>query len=222
MNIRPKIFSTIVGLSAVIPAKAQKVAEAVTPVAKIERAAQDTVQISNKVTKDISLRTFQFLNGNNLTGMGAGIGTSYNKSNLYITPLAGYDFASKQPWIGGMGFIDRRYKNNPSKNVWLSQELYGEIVKEKGAFDSKIAYTPLKINSNIFKKISLSFDPRLAVHINGNGLTPQIETLTTFSGKIYKRLSGYALFQTYDTINLFKKGAKNNISVNGGIVYNFK
>ena len=105
--------------------------------------------------------------------------------------------------------------------MWLSQELYGEFLKEKGVFDSKLAYTPVKVNSNLSKNWGLSFDPRMAVHINSDGLTPQVETLTTISGKIYKKLSGYALFQTYDTTNIFKKGALDNIGVNGGIVYNF-
>lgn len=71
-----------------------------------------------------------------------------------------------------MGFIDRRYTNN-NKKVWLSQELYGEILKEKGMFDSKVAYTPLKLNTMLSKKVNLSFDPRLAVHINKDGFTPQ-------------------------------------------------
>ena len=59
------------------------------------------------------------------------------------------------------------------------------------------------------------------MHINKDGFTPQMETLTTVSAPITKKLSGYALFQTYDTTNLFKKGSYNNIGINGGIVYTF-
>lgn len=64
------------------------------------------------------------------------------------------------------------------------------------------------------KKVNLSFDPRLAVHINKDGLTPQLETLTTVSAPITENLSWYALFQTYST-----SGSLGDIGVNGGIVY---
>ncbi len=220
MNIRTKIMPFIFSLSALIPAQAQKTYKALPQKPLVETVVQDTVKIGNKVSKDVSLRTFQFLNGNNLTGVGAGFGINKGKVSAYATPLAGYDFANKKPWIGGMGFIDRRYTNN-NKKVWLSQELYGEILKEKGMFDSKVAYTPLKLNAMLSKKVNLSFDPRLAVHINKDGFTPQVETLTTVSAPITKKLSGYALFQTYDTTHLFEKGSSANIGINGGIVYNF-
>ena len=219
MRLRTKIMPFIFGLSSLIPAQAQKTLNPTHTKAIVETVAQDTVKIGNKVSKDISLRTFQFLNGNNLTAVGAGFGKNKGRVYAYATPLAGYDFANKKPWIGGMGFIDKRYANN--KKVWLSQELYGEFLKEKGTFDSKVAYTPLKLNAMLSKKVNLSFDPRLAVHINKDGFTPQMETLTTVSAPITKKISGYALFQTYDTTNLFKKGSYNNIGVNGGIVYTF-
>ena len=220
MNIRTKIVSCIFGLSAIMPAQAQKAERVVTrttPV--IEAVAHDTVQIGNKISTDISLRTFQFLNGNNLTGVGAGIGKSKGKLSAYITPLGGYDFANTQPWIGALGILDLKYKNN-NKKLWMSQELYGEFLKEKGGFDSKVAYTPLKLNTMLSKKVSLSFDPRLAVHINNDGFTPQMETLTTVSAPINKNLSFYVLGQTYDTTNLFKSGWLDNVGINAGLVYN--
>lgn len=220
MNLRTNIISCMFGLSAIIPAHAQKTVKIAPQKSISETVAHDTVKLGNKISKDISLRTFQFLNGNNLTGSGFGFGKNKGKLSAYITPLIGYDFANKKPWIGAFGFLDRRYKSN-NKNVWLSQELYGEFLKEKGMFDSKVAYTPLKLNTMLSKKVSLSFDPRLAVHINSDGFKPQMETLTTISAPIYKKLSGYALFQTYDTTNLFKKGSIDNIGINGGIVYNF-
>lgn len=220
MHIRTKLISCMFGLSSLAPAHAQKAINLLPQKPVTETLAKDTVKISNKISKDISLRTFQFLNGNNLTGLGAGIGKNKGKLSAYITPLAGYDFANKKPWIGGMGFLDRRYTNS-NKKVWLSQELYGEFLKEKGMFDSKAAYTPLKLNAMLSKKINFSFDPRLAVHINKDGFTPQMETLSTISAPINKNLSGYALFQTYDTTNLFKKGCTDNIGINAGLVYNF-
>ena len=220
MNLRTTLLSCVFSLPTIAPAQAQKSIKALPQKQLVETVAKDTVKISNKVSKDISFRTFQFLNGNNLTGLGAGFGKNKGKLSAYVTPLAGYDFANKQPWFGGMGFFDRRYTSN-NKKVWLSQELYGEFLKEKGVFDSKFAYTPLKLNSMISKKVNLSFDPRVAVHANKDGLTPQMETLTTISGPISKNLSGYALFQTYDTTNLFKKGYLDNVGINGGVVYNF-
>lgn len=219
MRIRAKIIPVIFGLST-LTTSAQKAVKMLPQKHLIETVAQDTVQIGNKVSKDISLRTFQFLNGNNLTGVGAGFGKTKEKLSAYITPLVGYNFANKKPWIGAFGFLERRYTKN-NKSIWLSQELYGEFLKEKGNFDSKLAYTPIKLNTMLSKKVNLSFDPRLAVHINKDGLTPQMETLTTVSAPITKKLSGYALFQTYDTTNLFKQGSHNNIGINGGIVYNF-
>ncbi len=220
MSLRTKIIPCLVGLSAVIPAKAQKVARALPQKPVVETVVKDTIEVGSQISKDISLRTFQFLNGNNLTGFGAGVGKNKGKVSAYATPLAGYDFANKRPWIGGMGFIDRRYTLN-DKRFWLSQELSVEVLKEKKFFDSKIAYTPLKLNTKLTKKVGLSFDPRLAVHFNKAGLTPQMETLTTVSGPLTKKLSGYALFQTYDTTNIFKKGSAGNIGINGGIIYTF-
>ena len=220
MNVRTKMISCIFGLSALMPAYAQKTMKNANVKPLVEVAAKDTVEIGNKVSKDISLRTFQFLNGNNLTGVGYGFGKNKGKWSAYVTPLAGYDFANKKAWLGAFGFLDRRYTKN-NKNLWLSQELYGEFLKEKGNFDSKVAYTPLKLNTMLNKKVSLTFDPRLAVHINDDGLTPKMETLTTVSAPLYKNLSGYALFQTYDTTNIFKKGSIENIGINGGLVYTF-
>ena len=124
MNIRTKMVSCLFGLSALIPAQAQKAERTLLqPKQLIETVAKDTVKISSKVSKDISLRTFQFLNGNNLTGVGAGFGKNKGKLSAYATPLAGYDFANKKSWIGGFGFLDRRYTNNNNKKIWLSQEL---------------------------------------------------------------------------------------------------
>ena len=222
MNIRTRIASAMVGAASFIPAGAQTTPEVVSHTPIVKGVVKDTVEIKNKISKDVSLRTFQFLNGNNLTALGAGFGKNYKKkTTAYIAPLAGYDSSNKQPWVGAFGFIDKRYSNKPDAKVWLSRELYGEFLKEKGVFDSKLAYTPVKLNSKLSKKVSLSFDPRMAVHINGDGLTPQVETLTTISAPINKNLSGYALFQTYDTANLFKSGAEANMGINGGIVYTF-
>ena len=112
MRLRTKIMPFIFGLSSLIPAQAQKTLNPTHTKAIVETVAQDTVKIGNKVSKDISLRTFQFLNGNNLTAVGAGFGKNKGRVYAYATPLAGYDFANKKPWIGGMGFIDKRYANN--------------------------------------------------------------------------------------------------------------
>ena len=221
MNIKTKLITGMIGLSAFIPAKAQRTVNAVQNLPIVENIAKDSIKVKNKVSKDVSLRTFQFFNGNNLTAVGAGFGKNGKKTAAYATPLVGYDFGNKQPMLGAFGFIDRKYTDNPKKKVWLSQELYGELLKEKGVFDSKVAYTPVKVNANLSKKVNLTFDPRLAVHINDNGLTPQMETLTTVSAPVNKNLSGYVLFQTYDTTNIFKKGAEDNIGINGGIVYTF-
>jgi len=221
MNMRTRLIAGIIGLSTFPFANAQKTMNAVKQTPVIENAVNDSVKIKNKIATDVSLRTFQFFNGNNLTAVGAGFGKNGKKTAAYATPLVGYDFGNKQPMLGAFGFIDRKYTSNPNKKVWLSQELYGELLKEKGVFDSKVAYTPVKVNANLSKKVSLTFDPRLAVHINDSGFTPQMETLTTISAPINKNLSGYALFQTYDTTNIFKKGAMDNIGINGGVVYTF-
>lgn len=223
MNIRNKFITVMFGLLSVVPTKAQKTAEVVLHAPIVERVTEDTVKVKNKISKDISLRTFQFLNGNNLTAFGFGFGKNGKRTSAYISPLAGQDFANKKPWIGAFGFLDRSYSKNSNKKVWLSQELYGEFSKEKGGFDSKVAYTPIKLNANISPKVNVSFDPRVAVHYDGHKFNkPQVETLTTFFVPINKRMSAYALFQTYDTANLFKKGAYNNMGVNGGLVYTFR
>lgn len=221
MSLRTKAITGLVGLSVLIPAKAQKTARIITEKPIVENVIKDTAKVKNKVTKDISLRTFQTLNGNNLTAIGTGFGKNYEKTSLYATPLFGYDFANGQPFLGGFASMDRRYSRDKSRRVWLAQELYGEFLKEKGIFDSKITYTPLKLNAKLSKKVTMCFNPRLAVHINKDGFTPQMETITSVSAPFDKHWSGYALFQTYDTTNLFKAGSINNIGINGGIVYTF-
>lgn len=221
MNIRAKIMPLVFGLSVLAPAHAQKAVKVLPQKPLIETVVQDSVKIGNNISNDVSLRTFQFLNGNNLTAIGTGIGTSKGKLTAYISPLAGYDFGNKKPWIGAFGFLDRRYKKNNSR-IWFSQELYGEFLKEKGVFDSKFAYTPVKFNTMVSKKVNLSVDPRLAVHMNKDGFTPQMETLVTVSGPIYKNWSYYVLGQSYDTTNLFKSGWLNNMGINGGVVYKLR
>ena len=96
-------------------------------------------------------------------------------------------------------------------------------MKEKGVFDSKLTYTPVKTNVQL-GKVNVSFNPRVAVHFNGNGVTPQLETLTTAALPLTKdnKLSFYALFQTYDTTHILDKGSYNNMSVNAGLSYRLK
>lgn len=95
-------------------------------------------------------------------------------------------------------------------------------MKQKGVFDSKLTYTPAKVNAQL-GKVNLSFNPRVAVHFNGDGVTPKLETLTTVAAPLTKdnKLSGYAMFQTYDTTHLFNQDSRNNMSVNVGLSYTF-
>ena len=178
--------------------------------------------MGNPVSLDITARTFQFFNGNNLSGVSFGVGKNTPKTSYYGTLLVGNDFGNKQPCAVGLGFIERKY-NTDNKKVWFSRELYGEAMKQKGVFDSKITYTPAKVNAQL-GKVNVSFTPRVATHFNKDGVTPKIETLTTVAAPLTKdnRLSGYAMYQTYDTTKLFNKGSHNNMSFNVGLTYKLK
>ena len=176
---------------------------------------------SSGLNKDITLRTFQFLNGNNTSGVSFGIGKKTKQTSYYGACLVGNDFATKQPCVVALGSIEKKYKPDKS-NVWMSCELYGEALKEKGVFDSKLTYAPAKVNA-LIGKVNISFDPRVAMHFNSKGITPQIETLTTVAAPLTKdnKLSAYAIFQTYDTDHLFTHSSNNNVSINLGLSYNF-
>ena len=63
MRLRTKIMPFIFGLSSLIPAQAQKTITTLPQRVLVETVAQDTVKLGSKVSKDVSLRTFQFLNG---------------------------------------------------------------------------------------------------------------------------------------------------------------
>jgi len=166
-----------------------------------------------------TLRTFQFANGNNMTGVSFDVNKNTGKTNYFGAGLVGYDFGNHQPCVVALGSIES--KSNPeNKSFWLSQELYGEIMKEKGVFDSKVTYTPTKVNFQL-GKVNLSFNPRVALHFNEDGVTPKLETLTTAVVPFNNKLSGYAMLQTYDTTHLFNQDSKDNISFNFGINYTF-
>ena len=162
---------------------------------------------------DVSIRTIQFINGTNLSFFGAGYGTNFGKTSLYGTTLAGKISGSNKPCFGVLGMADRRYTQNDNK-VWLSQELYGEYVQEPNSpFNAKITYTPVKLNAQVAPKVNVSFDPRVAVNMTPDGVSPSVETLTTVSTSITKNLSAYAILQTYDF--------KGTTSINGGVVWTF-
>lgn len=174
---------------------------------------------TNNVNYNVLLRTFQFLNGNNITGASFAAGKQTSKTSYYGSCVLGYDFGNQQSCGVVLGSVEKKY-NTGNKKVWMSQELYGEAMKEKGVFDSKITYTPAKFNAQL-GKVNVSFDPRVAVHFDGTSFKHNIETLTIAAMPLTKnnKVSVYGIFQTYDTANLFKSGSYNNISVNAGISY---
>ena len=167
------------------------------------------------------VHSIQFLNGNNLSGVKFGANTNTPQTSYNVMGLGGYDSSTKQPCFVALGTVEQKY--NPDNNkVWVSQELYGEALVEKGVFASKVTYTPVKVNAQL-GKVNVSFTPRAAVNFNGEGITPRIETLTTVAAPLTKdnKLSAYALFQTYDTAHLFSPGTNNNMSINAGLTYTF-
>ena len=187
----------------------------------IEKVDQTTALTGaeNKQPKghpDVAIRTIQFTDKpyTNISFAGIGYGTSIGKNtSAYATLLAGRDSGSKKPAFGGLGLIESKYKQDNNK-VWVSQELYGEYIKEpKSPANAKITYTPIKINAQVTPKVNINFDPRLALCFNGKNTNTNMETLTTVAASFNKNLSAYAQFQTYDF-----KGTK---SVNGGIVWTF-
>lgn len=175
-------------------------------------------KVQSNINIGVTARTFQFLNGNNLTGLSLDVTKQTPKTSYFGACFAGNDFGNKQPCAVLLGSVEGKY-NNSNNKVWLSQELYGEAMKEKGIFDSKLTYTPLKTNAQL-GKVNISFDPRVAVHFNKDGLTPQVETLTIAAAPLTRnnKLSAFALFQTYDTTHSL---SKDNISINAGLSYTF-
>lgn len=209
--VRNGIIATVIGVSSVLSAKAQK-AEPVL----LDTIEAVTKNAQNKWSHDVGLRTFQFW-GSNMTAASSGVGKSLsNSTNLYASALAGINSA-KQAWGGGFVSLENTYFKTPSNKFWLSQEVYAEATASaaKGSFDSKIAYAPIKPNFS-FGNVTLTSYPRGVFHFNKNGVTPKVETLTSVSFPIYKNLSGYTMFQTYDITKL-----KQNSSVNLGVIYTF-
>lgn len=221
MKIRAKLATTLIGLSTLIPARAQKAIEVIPKTPVIETVAASAAGVGNNLTKDVSARTLQFLDGTNLSALGVGLKKKYTKSSLYSAFLAGYDSGNKRPWCCGYASFDNKYADLKNDKVWLSQVLYGQFTVRNGAFGSKIAYTPAKLNAQLSKRVNLTFDPRFALQIKQKELIPKIETLTKVSSAITKKLSGYVLLQTYDTVKLFKEGDKKTVCVNSGLVYTF-
>ena len=221
MKVRTKLATTLIGLSTLIPAKAQKAVDVIPKGPVIEAIAASAASAGGSLTKDVSARTLQFLDGTNLSALGVGLKKKYTKSSLYSAFIAGYDSGNKRPWCCGYASLDNKYADIKNNKVWLSQVLYGQFTVRNRALSSKIAYTPAKLNAQLSKRVNLTFDPRFVLQFKQKELTPKIETLTKISSSITKKLSGYVLLQTYDTLNLFKEGSGKTVCVNSGLVYTF-
>ena len=163
--------------------------------------------------------SIQFLNGVNISGVKFGANKNTPTTSYSVMGLGGYDSGSKKPCFATLGTIERKY-NSENKKVWLSQEVYGEAIVEKGVFNSKLTYTPAKLNAQL-GKVNVSFTPRAAVNFSGGSVKPAVETLTAAALPLTKDVMAYALLQTYNTTHLFSSGTNNNVSVNAGITYNF-
>ena len=183
-----------------------------------ENIAVDSTEINNKTTSpasfDVAARTFQFMDGSNLSCVSTGVGKNWDNLAGYFTVMGGYNFANKLPSFLTMGYLDYRYpKQNDKAN--LSAELYHESALNKDGFIQKYAVTPIKFNSLINNKIYAGIDPRLAVNIASGQVIPKVEVLATVSGQIYKDLSGYAIGQIYD---ITQPQNPSNYSINLGLI----
>ena len=163
---------------------------------------------------DVAARTFQFLDGSNMSCISTGIGKNWDNLSGYFTVMGGYNFANKLPMVGTMGYFDYRY---PGQNLKanMSAELYHESALNKNGFIQKFAITPIKFNSLINNKIYFGIDPRMAFHVASRQVTPKVEILATLSGQIYKGLSGYAIGQIYD---ITQPQNPSNYSFNFGLI----
>ena len=184
-------------------------------------AVNDSTQKSNEKTKmvnfDVAARTFQFMDGSNMSCISTGVSKNWDNLAGYFTVMGGYNFTNKLPSFLTMGYLDYRYpKQNDKAN--LSAELYHESALNKDGFVQKFAATPIKFNSLINDKIYAGIDPRLAVNVASGQVIPKVDVLATVSGQIYKSLSGYIIGQIYDVAH-----PKNpsNYSINAGLIKSF-
>ena len=176
---------------------------------------------SNKTASwDVAARTFQFLDGANMSGISAGISKNWENllgadDNLsaYCMAMAGYNFGSKLPTGVAMGYFDYKYPNQ-NKNVNLSAEAYCEAAINKESSYVKPAVTPIKLNM-IKNRWYFGFDPRVAFNIAQGQVNPAIEVLATVSAQIYKDWSAYVIGQCYDAAQ-YKDPS--NYSINVGLV----
>ena len=180
----------------------------------VNDSTQKSDKKANPVSFDVAARTFQFMDGSNMSCVSTGVGKNWDNLAAYFTVMGGYNFANKLPSFLTMGYLDYRYpKQNDKAN--LSAELYHESALNKDGFVQKFAATPIKFNSLINDKIYAGIDPRLAVNVVSGQVIPKVEVLATVSGQIYKSLSGYIIGQIYDIAH-----PKNpsNYSINVGLI----
>lgn len=213
----PLVAALAVGTGTVCSAQTKSV-EAQPKVITVSDAAQDTNKDDSRtINFDAGIRTFQFMNGSNMSAVSAGVSKSWDNLTGYFTVLGGYNFADKLPLLGTMGFFDYKYPAQPDK-FGVSAEVYHESALNKNGYSQKFAVTPAKFNLPVNKKINLGLDPRMAYYVNSGQMTPKFEVLGTLSAQIYKQLSAYVIAQIYDVT---EPSVPANYGINAGIIKSF-
>jgi len=190
---------------------------------RAENTKETVIDEKNSAKFDVAARTFQFLNGANMSGISAGVSKNWENltghgDNLscYGMLLGGYNFGSKLPTGVAMGYLDWKYPNQ-NGNINLSAEAYCEAALAKEGSYVKPAITPFKLNMTS-GRCYFGIDPRLAFNIAPGQVKPTIEILTTISGRICKDLSAYIIGQCY---NVSQPKDPSNYSINVGVIKNF-
>lgn len=214
----PIIAVWALGTSALCSAQTKNVS--INPVEHVLQNNKSNAQKSKTKTLDFdaALRTFQFMDGSNMSCASAGISKSWDNLFGYFTFLGGYNFANKLPLVGTMGFFDYTYPKQSNK-ANLSAELYHESSLDKNGYYQKCAVTPAKLNIPLNNKVNFNLDPRMAFHIFSGQVTPKFEVLATISAQLYENLSAYLIGQIYDVT---KPSIPGNYGINAGIIKQFK
>ncbi len=214
----PMIAALALGTGAICNAHAQNgIKEDEAKVITVNDSTEMQSDKEKTVSWDVAARTFQFMDGSNLSCVSTGVSKNWKDLSGYFTVMGGYNFANKLPMVGTMGFFDYKYpKQNPNAN--LSAELYHESGLNKEGLSQKFAVTPIKLNTQLSDKIYFGLDPRMAFHVASKHVVPKFEILATVSGQIYNKLSGYVIGQIYDVT---QPKNPSNYSVNAGLIKSF-
>lgn len=184
------------------------------------KVSDDTIQ-DNKDSKtlnfDVAARTFQFMDGSNMSCVSTGVSKNWDNLSGYFTVFGGYSSADKLPLLGTMGFLEYSYPIQ-TDNFNVGAELYHESTLNNNGFIQKFAVTPTKLSKKINGNVNVGLDPRMAFNVISGKIIPKFEVYAMTTIQMCKNLSAYIIGQIYD---ITQPSVPGNYSVNAGVIKQF-